>query len=266
MMVGSGWYGLRLLFWLLGSLLLALAVVPLAGLLGLQPLSRIVQAAGDADVRSAIGFSLAGAALATLAAGIAGVPLAWLLARSAFPGRSIVSAIVDLPLAVPHTVAGIALLLAFGRRGVLGGPAASLLGLHFWGTLAGVVAAMLFVSFPYTVNAARLGFQAIDPRWEKVARTLGMGSWRILLRITLPLAARGVMTGLTLTFARSLSEFGAVVILAYYPMTAPVRIYELFLTSGLDQAAAAASLLLLVSLAAFGLLRWLDRAVGRAGR
>ena len=133
----------------------------------------------------------------------------------------------------------------------------SLVGLKFWGTIVGIVVAMMFVSAPYTVNAARMGFEVVDPRLEKIARTLGLGPWRTFWRITLPLARRGIMTGLTLTYARSISEFGAVVILVYYPMTAPVKIYELFLRIGLDQAAGAAVLLLIVSLTLFVLLRYL---------
>ena len=176
----------------------------------------------------------------------------------AFPGKGVIEALIDLPLAVPHTVAGIALLMVFGRQGVLGAPLEALVGLKFWGTLAGIVVAMLFVSAPYTVNAARIGFDAVDPRLEKIARTLGLNPWRTFWRITLPLARRGIMTGVTLTYARSISEFGAVVILVYYPMTAPVKIYELFLRFGLDQAASAAVLLLFVSLALFLLLRALS--------
>jgi molybdate/tungstate transport system permease protein len=118
---------------------------------------------------------------------------------------------------------------------------------------------MLFVSAPYAVNAARIGFEAIDPRLEKVARTLGMGPWAVLLHVTLPLASRSIMTGLTLTYARAISEFAAVAILAYYPMTAPVKIYQMFLEFGIDTAAAMALLLLVVSLALFILFRNLAR-------
>ena len=124
---------------------------------------------------------------------------------------------------------------------------------------------MLFVSVPYTVNAARIGFEAVDPRLEKIARTLGMGPWRTLFAITLPLSWRSIMTGLTLTYARAISEFGAVILLVYYPMTAPVQIYELFLRYGLDDAAAAAVLLLAVSLALFVLLRHVVYGVGMRG-
>ncbi|HXP30260.1 MAG TPA: ABC transporter permease [Stellaceae bacterium] len=246
---------LMLVFWLLGSLLLALVLLPLISLIATPSLADLIKAARDSEVRNALWLSLAGAMLTALVAGIVGVPLAYLLSRSRFPGRGIVAAIVDIPMSVPHTVAGIALLMVFGRRGIIGAPAEALFGLRFWATLAGIVVAMLFVSAPYTVNAARLGFEAIDPRLEKVARTLGMGPWQVFLRITLPLAWRGVATGLTLTFARAISEFTAVAILVYYPMTAPVQIYELFLRFGLDTAAAVAVLLLVLALALFIVFR-----------
>lgn len=246
---------LYLLCWFCGSVLLAFLVVPLVALATHQSAQNLGQVAGMADVRAAIALSLEGAFLSATLAALAGVPLAYGLARTRFPGKGMVAALIDLPLAVPHTVAGIALLMVFGRQGIFGEPLQTLVGLRFWGTLAGIVVAMLFVSAPYTVNAARIGFEAVDPRLEQIARTLGLGPWRTFLRITLPLAWHSIMTGVTLTYARSISEFGAVVILVYYPMTAPVMIYELFLRFGLEQAAGAAVLLLIVSLALFVLLR-----------
>lgn len=253
---------LYLVCWFLGSILVAFLVIPLVALTLSQSWGSFAEVARMADVREAVLLSLEGAFLSASLAALIGVPLAYGLARTTFPGKTVVAALIDLPLAVPHTVAGIALLMAFGRQGVLGAPLQALVGLKFWGTIAGIVVAMLFVSAPYTVNAARIGFEAVDPRLEKVARTLGLGPWRTFWRITLPLARRSIMTGVTLTYARSISEFGAVVILVYYPMTAPVKIYELFLRFGLDQAASAAVLLLLVSLALFLLLRALARDSG----
>ena len=254
--------GIFLLCWFLGSVLLAFVVVPLVALAATQSGASLMQIARMADVRQAIVLSLEGAFLSATLAALIGVPLAYVLARSSFAGKSVIAALIDLPLAVPHTVAGIALLMVFGRQGILGEPLQSLIGLKFWGTIAGIVVAMLFVSAPYTVNAARVGFEAVDPRLEKIARTLGLGPWRTFWRITLPLARRGIMTGVTLTYARSISEFGAVVILVYYPMTAPVKIYELFLRFGLDQAAGAAVLLLIVSLGLFILLRMIAHGRG----
>lgn len=255
---------LYLLCWFGGSVLLAFLLIPLVALAVHQSAQNLGEVAGMADVRAAIALSLEGAFLSAALAALAGVPLAYVLARTTFPGKGVVAALIDLPLAVPHTVAGIALLMVFGRQGVLGEPLGALVGLKFWGTLAGIVVAMLFVSAPYTVNAARIGFEAVDPRLEQIARTLGLGPWRTFLRITLLLAWHSIMTGVTLTYARSISEFGAVVMLVYYPMTAPVKIYELFLRFGLEQAAAAALLLLIVSLGLFVLLRALAQRGVRA--
>ncbi|HTV90777.1 MAG TPA: ABC transporter permease [Stellaceae bacterium] len=247
--------GLHLVLWLLGSILLAIVVLPLVRL-ALEPsLASLVAAARDVEVRDALWLSLAGALLAALVSALLGVPLAYLLARGRFRGRGLMAAIVDLPLSVPHTVAGIALLMVFGRRGIIGATAAALFGLRFWATLAGIVVAMVFVAAPYTVNSARIGFLAVDRRLEMVGRTLGLGPWRVLFRITVPLAWHGIATGVTLTFARAISEFAAVSILVYFPMTAPVKIYELFMRFGLNEAASAAVLLLGLSLALFVLFR-----------
>jgi len=255
--------GVLLVAWFLGTLLLAFIIVPLLGLATSQSGGSLAHVAGVPEVQQAILLSFATALLATCVAAVVGVPLAYALAHSTFPGRGVVAAIVDVPLAVPHTVAGIALLLAFGRQGVFGAPAEAWLGLRFWGTVAGIVVAMLFVSVPYTVSAARIGFEVVDPRLEKVARTLGMGPWRVVWHVTLPLAWRSIATGLVLTCARAISEFGAVVILVYYPMTAPVKIYELFLRFGLTEAAGMATLLLAVSLVLLVLFRCLAHGQSR---
>ncbi len=251
---------LYLVCWLLGSILIGFFVVPLIALVLSQTGTNLATVAAMPDVRASIALSIEGAFLSATLAAVVGVPLAYVLARTNFPAKAAVTALIDLPLAVPHTVAGIALLMVFGRHGVLGEPLQALVGLKFWGTLAGIVVAMMFVSAPFTVNAARIGFEAVDPRLEKIARTLGLSPWRTFLRITLPLARASVMTGVTLTYARSISEFGAVIILVYFPMSAPVMIYELFLRFGLDEAAGAAVLLLAVSLSLFLLLRMLAHA------
>ena len=185
--------------WLCGGLLLTFILLPLLQLVPVQTAGTLLEAVRATDVRSALTLSVVASVLTAVVAGLFGVPFAYFLARADFVGKSAVAAIVDVPLTVPHTVAGIALLMVFGRHGVIGGPAEDLLGLRFWGTLAGIVVAMLFVSLPYTVNAARIAFEGVDPRLEMVARTLGMGPWRMLARITVPLAWRGIATGLTLT-------------------------------------------------------------------
>jgi molybdate/tungstate transport system permease protein len=148
------------------------------------------------------------------------------------------------------------LLFLFGRTGWVGAPAGHL-GVSFYGSQWGIVAAMLFVSAPFAVNSARVAFEAIDPNLERAARSLGATRAHAFRRVTLPLGARGVLTGAVLVYARSIAEFGAVVIIAYYPVTAPVEIYNLFLRSGLAAASAASVLLLIVALATFLVLRTL---------
>jgi molybdate/tungstate transport system permease protein len=194
---------------------------------GVQSWQSLSSVAMMPDVRSAIWLSMWSAALTAVIAAILGTPLAYFLARGGGWFQRLTEAVVDLPLAVPHTVAGIALLFVFGRRGMIGELFAPF-GLQFWGTAAGIVVAMLFVSVPFMVNSARLGFAGVDPRLEKVARTLGASAFEVLYRVDLPLAWRGILTGAVLTYARSISEIGSVMVLAYYPMTAPVKIYDLY--------------------------------------
>jgi molybdate/tungstate transport system permease protein len=249
------------LTWVLSGLLIAFILLPLVRLAASSSPASVRSAAANSEIRDAILLSLKDAAITAVIATVFGVPLAWLLARRRVPLPALVQAIVDLPLAVPHTVAGIALLFVFGRTGWVGSPA-SHIGISFYGTQWGIVAAMLFVSVPFAVNSARVAFEAIDPSLERAARSLGATPGYAFRRVTLPLALRGVFTGAVLVYARSISEFGTVVILAYYPTTAPVEIYNLFLQSGLSKAASAAVLLLLVSLATFLVLRTLAAGWG----
>lgn len=249
-----GWFGA--LVWLLSGLLLAFIVLPIVRLAATSSPASLRQAAATPAIRDAILLSLQAAAITAAIATVIGVPMAYLLARGTFRGRGLIQALVDLPLAVPHTVAGIALLFLLGRTGWVGAPAGRL-GVSFYGSQWGIIAAMLFVSVPFEVNSARVAFESIDPRLERAARSLGATPWHTFRRITLPLGLRGVLTGAVLVYARSISEFGAVVIIAYYPATAPVEIYNLFLQSGLTQSASAAVILLVVTLATFLVFRTL---------
>jgi molybdate/tungstate transport system permease protein len=249
-----GWFGA--LVWLLSGLLLAFIVLPIVRLAATSSPASLRQAAATPAIRDATLLSLQAAAITAAIATVFGVPLAYLLARGTFRGRGLVQALVDLPLAVPHTVAGIALLFLLGRTGWVGAPAGRL-GVSFYGSQWGIIAAMLFVSVPFEVNSARVAFESIDPRLEHAARSLGATPWHTFRRITVPLGLRGVLTGAVLVYARSISEFGAVVIIAYYPATAPVEIYNLFLQSGLTQSASAAVVLLVVTLATFLVFRTL---------
>lgn len=255
---------LFLTFWFLGGILLIFIILPLGRMISQQSATTLFNVAAMPDVRAAIALSLEAALATAVIAAVLGTPLAYLLARGRFRGRAVIEAIVDLPLAVPHTVAGIALLFVFGRTGPLGAVAGRL-GISFWGTFPGILVGMLFVSIPYMVNSAREGFAGIDIRLEKAARTLGASPAQVFWYISLPLALRGILSGIVLTYARAIAEFGAVIVLAYYPETAPVKIYELFLSGGLHQSSAAAVLLLGVTLSTFIFFRYLayGRAAGR---
>jgi molybdate/tungstate transport system permease protein len=248
--------------WLSEGLLLLFILLPLLRMAAAQSWQSLGSVAMMPDVRSAIWLSMWCAALTAVIAAILGTPLAYFLARGRGWLQRVVEAVVDLPLAVPHTVAGIALLFVFGRKGLIAALFAPF-GLQFRGTVAGIIVAMLFVSVPLMVNSARLGFTGVDPRLEKVARTLGASAFEVFYRVDLPLAWRGIFTGAVLTYARSISEIGSVMVLAYYPMTAPVKIYDLYLQSGLQVSSAMAVLLLMVTLSTFLLLRARMRSDGR---
>jgi molybdate/tungstate transport system permease protein len=242
------------IFWIPAGLLLTFILLPLLRMAAAQSWQSLASVGGMPDVRASIWLSVGCATLTALLAALLGTPLAYLLARKDGWLIRVVEAVVDLPLAVPHTVAGVALLFTFGRMGVAG-ILLSHVGLRFWGTAAGIVVAMLFVSVPFMVNSARLGFAAVDLHLEEVARTLGASRMEVFFRIDLPLAWRGILTGVILTYARSISEIGSVMVLAYYPMTAPVKIYDLYLQTGLRESSAAAVLLLIVTLSTFLVFR-----------
>jgi molybdate/tungstate transport system permease protein len=185
---------------------------------------------------------------------ILGTPLAYVLARHDFRGKTIVESIIDVPVIIPHSVAGIALYALFMRRSAVGG-AFNNLGIVFEDSLWGIVVAMLFVSAPFYVNAAKEGFQSINPRLERVARTLGASQWKAFYRITLPLAVRHLFSGAVMAWARGISEFGAVIMIAFYPMIAPILIYYRFTTHGLKGSQPVAVLLILICFVVFILLR-----------
>lgn len=197
-----------------GALLLLFIIVPLVGLIWraitapdfLASLAKpiVVDALRLTAITSSVTIVVA---LAT------GTPLAYLLARRAFPGKWLVETIVDLPLILPPVVAGVALLIAFGRRGLLGAEL-SALGIEIPFTTAAVVMAQIFVGIPFHIRSARLGFLAVDPSLEEAAAIDGASAWRTFRDVTLPLALPGITSGIVLCWARALSEFGATLMFA----------------------------------------------------
>ncbi|MCL5045123.1 MAG: ABC transporter permease [Deltaproteobacteria bacterium] len=249
--------GRTVVFWAATVLTLAFLAGPLLKMALTSRMGGVAAAFADRAMLGALVASLSGATWATLIGLLVGTPVGFLLARKEFRGKALIEGLIDLPLVVPHPIAGIALLLVFGRRFFVGGALASA-GIQVAGAEAGIVAAMLFVSVPFLINAARDGFRAVDPRLENVARTLGHGPWRAFFRVTLPLARPWLVSGAVMMWARAISEFGAVVVLAYYPMTAPVLIYDRFERFGLEAAKPLATALVAVALVVFAGLRYLN--------
>ena len=241
----------------LGACLVLFVVGPLLRLLLESSPRHLAEAIQDPELRASIALTVATATAATLLGALLGIPLAYLLARRSFPGRRIVQGIIDLPVVIPHPVAGIALLLFLGRRSTVGG-LLSHIGLEFVSHVPGIVAAMLFVSVPILVSGAREAFRGVDPQLERVARTLGDTAWGAFRRVTLPLAGRGILAGSILAWARSVSEFGSIVILTYNPKVASILIFDRFTAFGLPAAVPAAVILLVVALAVFLLVRVLQ--------
>ncbi len=185
----------------------------------------------------------AGAIAATISTSLA-IPLAYLIARVEFKEKETLASLIDLPLVMPHTVAGIAVLLAFSSRSPIG----TALGFGIEDSFWGIVAAMAFVSAPFPVNFAREAFESIDIGLEQVARTLGAGQLRTFLSISMPLALKGVLTGWAMALARAISEVGAIMIVVYHPVVGSVLVYEWYTTKGVYAAAGLSVLLLAVSL------------------
>jgi len=244
----------NIVFSLLGGLLLLFIVLPLMSiLLGTTP-QTLWLALIDEEVLNSIVITFSAAAVATLLAIFTGVPLAFLLARRKFRGKRLLEALVNLPIVIPHTAAGVALLLVFGRRSLLG-QWLTPLGITFTDNFYGIVVGMLFVSLPFLVNLSRESFALVDEELERVALIDGASPWQAFWYVSLPQAWRGVLAGALMMWARGISEFGAVVILAYHPKIVPVLVFERFQGFGLMAAQPVAALLILIALAAFVFLQ-----------
>ncbi|MER7335738.1 MULTISPECIES: ABC transporter permease [unclassified Micromonospora] len=237
---------------------LVFLVLPLVGLLARTPWATLPQRLTAPGVLTALRLSLLTATLATLLCLLLGVPLAWLLARVEFPGRRLVRALVTVPLVLPPVVGGVALLLVFGRRGLLGGWLDATFGITLPFTTTGVVLAEAFVAMPFLVIAVEGALRGADRRYEEAAATLGAGRWTTFTHVTLPLVAPGLAAGAVLCWARALGEFGATITFAgNYPgrtQTMPLAVY-LALETDVQAAVVLSLVLLTVSVAILAGLR-----------
>ena len=229
---------------------LAFLVLPLLGLLVNAPWGTLPERLVEPGILDALRLSLECATLATVVSLVLGVPIAWLLARVEFPGRRLVRALVTVPLVLPPVVGGVALLLVFGRFGLVGKYLDQAFGFTVPFTTTGVVVAEAFVAMPFLIIAVEGALRGADARYEEAAATLGAGRWSSFVHVTLPLVAPGVAAGAVLCWARALGEFGATITFAgNYPgrtQTMPLAVY-LALETDLDAAVVLSLLLLVVS-------------------
>jgi molybdate transport system permease protein len=228
---------------------LAFLVLPLAGLLARVPWPTLADRLREPQVLEALRLSLVTATLATLVCLLLGVPLAWLLARAAVPGRRLIRALVTVPLVLPPVVGGVALLLVLGRRGLVGQWLEAGFGITLPFTTAAVVIAETFVAMPFLVISVEGALRAADPRYEEAAATLGASRWTVFVRVTMPMIAPGIMAGAVLCWARALGEFGATITFAgNFPgrtQTMPLAVYLALETD--PEAAIVLSLVLLAA-------------------
>ncbi len=203
--------------------------------------------------RTALWLSIWTSTVTVALAIVFGTPVAYLLSRSSFPGKAIVDGLIDLPIVLPPTVAGVALLTAFGRRGLIGEPIEDWTGQSFAFTTTAVIMAQLIVATPFYVRAARSGFDSVDRRIESVAYTLGASRTRTLFRVVLPQVRPALLAGIVLCWARSMGELGATLIFAGNlegeTQTMPLAIIQAFEGSALGLAGAIALSLVLLAVA-----------------
>lgn len=238
----------------LGSIFALFFTFPLLGV-GDRALSdgRVWELTRSEEVRQALTLSLWTSVLTTILAILLGTPVAYWLARTQFRGRTLIDALIDLPIVLPPTVGGVALLTAFGSRGLLGEPLDDLFGVRLTFTSTAVVMAQLLVSAPFYVRSARAGFASVDPQYERVAYTLGASRVETFFRITLPQARAALTAGIVLCWARAMGELGATLIfagsLAGTTRTMPLAIVDAFerTTLGLSGAVSLSIILLVVS-------------------
>jgi molybdate transport system permease protein len=242
----------RISFTLAALVLLVFLVLPVVAILVKVAQARApLDALGSSVVTEALRLSLLTSGISAVVAGVLGTPVAFLLARYRFPGRALVDSLVDLPMVLPPAVAGLGLLMAFGRRGILGG-ALNVLGLELAFTTTAVVMAQTFVAAPFYIRSAKAGFEGVDRELERVSATLGSSRLRTFFRVTVPLAGPALMGGAVMAWARALGEFGATIMFAGNTIgrtqTMPLAIFMAF-QSDLTAALVLAGILVVVSFA-----------------
>jgi molybdate transport system permease protein len=244
------------------SAVMAFLLLPIVALVTYQPVHTLIDGFGAKVVTDAVIVSVKTNAIAFVLMIMFGTPFAYIVGRHRFPGRSVVITLVEVPLVMPPAVAGLGLLVAFGRLGLLG-HTLSTFGVDLAFTQAAVVIAILFVASPFYLRGAIAAFEAVDATLIDVAGTLGAGPVRRMLRVAIPLASGGLGAAAAVAFARGVGEFGATILFAGSfqgsTQTLPLAVYSLF-DANLDQAISVGVLLIIVSAAILLTSKLLNRA------
>jgi molybdate/tungstate transport system permease protein len=253
----------------LSGILFFLLFSPVVSLIGTSSMAGIALAVSNSEAVSAILLTVYASALTAAVAVLLGVPLGYLLGKYQFPGRSLIDSIIEIPLMIPHTVAGIALITIFGSAQLVGAFFNGY-GIRLTNNVLGIVLTLVFVSATYTVKQVEEAIRFMDPKLELVSRSLGASSTFTFVKVTLPNIWRSVVSGAILTWARASSEVGALFIMAYYPSVASILIWNLYAGYGLHQsisngvvlspgAVNVAALMIFINLAIFVMFKLIQR-------
>jgi molybdate/tungstate transport system permease protein len=240
----------------LGLLCLLFVLFPLLHLSILDSPRTLGYVLERSDVQRALWISISSSSVSTLLTTLWGVPLAYALARTQFRGKAVVESFIDLPILVPQSVVGVALLTLLGPGSPMGQMLAERLDLQIAGRFIGIVIAQVFVCCPFLIKTAMTAFEGVPLHLESAARTLGASPWLAFWRISLPLASRGVLVGMILAWSRAVSEFGSIILFANTPLSAPILVHNEFIKSGITESRPIAVLLLTVCLWIFVLLQF----------
>jgi len=251
-------------FAIIGGMLVLLPLLALINItIGqLEDIPFLITIATQKQVVDSILLTFSAGLLAVVILVIFGTPLSYYLARTNSRFNQVVESLIDLPLVLPHTVAGLMVYILFMQRGLLGAPLKNM-GIIFEDAFPGIVIAMLFVAMPFYVNTVREGFLKVPVHLENVARTLGATRFQAFLLIVLPSSIRHILNGCILAWGRAISEFAAVIMIAYYPMVISTLIFYRFTTGGIKESSAVAFVMIIVCFVVFLILRSVTRYLGR---
>ncbi|HIE43596.1 MAG TPA: ABC transporter permease subunit, partial [Candidatus Omnitrophica bacterium] len=240
-----------------GFILLLLISFPLLYLVFQSSPQTLMTTIKLPDFQHSLGLSFLTASLSSIIILIFGVPLAYAMARLNFRGKRLIESLIDLPILIPQTIVGIALLALLGPKTPVGHFFSQRLNINIAGSVVGIISAQIFVSAPFLIKSSMNSFLSIDPKLENVSRNLGASPAKTFFKTSLPLALSGIFNGFILSWSRALSEVGSLMVIAYHPFTVPIFTYDTFTQFGLEEAKPIAILVIIICLWTFVVLRWL---------